>query len=182
MFGIRLKNELESMKNEIKEQVLNLRTDIQNTQNVQTFVSPQFYFEKPPPDSELPRIRERFQELMGPTTGAKRVTKEPKEEMIKIPSDDQFLISVRYEIEKQLTDIWQKHYGKTQGRVFPMGTIIPQLAQEGIIDPNFANVIRDVYSICSQAAHARPLTKKQVEFVRAVTPGVLEQLQENLRS
>lgn len=181
IFGIRLKSEIESMRNDFKEQILNLRTEIQNTQNVQTFVSPQFYFEKPPPDSELPRIKRRFQNLLGQTAGSKQSSREPKEEMIEIPPDDQFLMAVRYQIEKQLRDIWEMHHG-TERRTFQIADITHQLAGEDIIDPGFAEIVRDVYSVCSQAIHARPLSKKQVDFVRSVTPLVLDKLQKVRRS
>jgi len=50
--------------------------------------------------------------------------------------------------------------------------------KQELLHPNIANAIREVYSVCSPAIHGEPVTVAQVNFVRDVTPQIIEALTE----
>lgn len=168
LFGVRLRSEIESMKNDVREQILNLRSVIQTTQNVQTFV-----FDRPPPDSELPKIEKQFRKSLGSTSVTQPRTMDYQKTGIDVPPDVQLLMSVRYEIEKQLRRLWEVRYGQPL-RPFGLRRVIDQLTSDGMLAPALASTVREAYVICSQGVHGDPVSKSQIKFVRDVYPALIE--------
>lgn len=50
------------------------------------------------------------------------------------------------------------------------------MSEAGLIDPDLARGIRDVYLICSRAIHAEPVTESQLGLVRDVGPRLIAAL------
>ena len=61
LFGFKLKQEIESLKSDVKEQISSLRANIST--NIRADVSPQFHI-VPPPDLQLPEIEKNIQSLV----------------------------------------------------------------------------------------------------------------------
>jgi len=170
-FGVKLKKEIDSLKSDVKEQITNLRSEIQNSIDIRT----QIITTPPPPDSRLPELEERFKQIMEDTLriqGVQRPVDVP--EQIDVPEDVSFLFSVRYGIERELRRIWEQRFDRRPVRT--ISQIVSLLAESELIDPRLANVIRDVYAVCSEAVHANQVTDNQVSFVRDIAPKLMASL------
>ena len=173
-FGVKLKKEMDGLKSYVREQMINIRSEIQNSVDVRTQISPRIYFNQPISDSRLPRLKKRFKEILN----AQKTPSPVKTfKRAKIEEDTQFLFSVRHEIEKELRRIWKEFYpveeGKPTKSFFQM---VHSLSEIGIIKPEHTLVIRDVYNVCSPAIHGVQVSKSQVKFVRDIEPELMKSL------
>jgi hypothetical protein len=191
-FGVSLKRELENLKNEVREQILNLRTDVQNTINMRQEISTHVYHPTPPPDSELPDIEQRIKPIMEQTFkehGMEKPILTPEEQLV--PKDTQYFFSVRYAIENELRRIWRLlHTPKTnlwryyithqwlerETHSLSVIQIAHYLVIFEVINPQLANAIRNVLAICNQAVHGENVSDAQAKFVRNVASGLIASL------
>lgn len=170
IFGVGLKNEIDSLRNDFRGEMLNLRSEIQNTINF----SPQIYVGQPPSDSELPGLKEAIQKAFKDVGGTINIQAIQTEEELSTPTDTQYLFSVRYNLEKELNRIWRLHAAsQSEERPRSVIEIMRSLSMWGTIDIDFYKAIRDVYSVCSQAIHGRDVSQAQIDFVRDVAPQLL---------
>ena len=80
-------------------------------------------------------------------------------------------------MEKELRRIWKQRFGEVEGkRPAPYLLITRSLVEAGLIDPKIANVIREVYAICSPAIHGLQVSESQVRFVRDIAPELMASL------
>jgi len=168
--GVTLKKEVESLKAELKEQLLNIRSEIQNTIQVQTQVSPNIFVGPPPPDYQLPALRHQIQQAIREELGqgAPRPLVAPEGD---VPADTQFLFSVRFALERELRRLTQQPSDRR--RPIPVPQLTRELVADGRITPRMESSIREVYSVCSPAVHGDPATGEQVAFVRDVGPALI---------
>lgn len=173
-FGVGLKNEIDRIRNDLKEQIINLRSDVQNTISVRTEVS----YNMPPADHELKPIKEHALPVLEQDLKKRGIQKSAYiEKETRIPDDINFLFLVRYEIEKELrriwhslavqTFVWSGNEMKYLPRTFIQ--IADGLAELTLISPEVRSLIRNVYAICSSAIHGEPVSEKGVDFVREVS-------------
>ena len=189
-FGVRLKREINNLRTEFKEQIVNLKSDIQNTINMRTEISPQIQFLTPPTDSEISSIEKRIRPLLEQVLreqGLTRPVPTPKE--LTVPDDANFIFPIRYTIEKELRRIWKQWQAiVTEMRLWSRQVAVelerPQsvfqitrsLDELGIITPELSSVIREVYRTCSPAIHGEEVSQTAVGFVRDVAPGLIASL------
>lgn len=185
-FGVSLKKEIEKIKSDVKEQILNLRSDIQSTVNMKTEMSQQVQLLPPPTDAELQDIKTDLKSTLEQLKqkGLEKII--PKFE---IPEDNRFLFEVRYTIENELRRIWSKwkakiiEMGLWTGQGFkelehPQSAfqIVSSLSELKIIDARFSSLIREVYRVCAPAIHGEEVSQTAVGFVRDVAPGLIASL------
>ena len=174
-FGVRLKREIDTLRTEFKEQIINLRSDIQNTINMRTEISPHIYL-APPSDSELRSIEERIRPILEQTLKQLGIEKPaPKIEEI-VPDDTQFLFSVRYAIENELKRIAKWLWIPQERRYRTALQIANDLLQRGAIVPASVELIREVFAICSSAIHGEDVTETSVKFVKDASSPLLAYL------
>ena len=176
--GIALKQQFEEFKNDVKQELVNVRTAIANSIDVRTQVNS--YYPAPPPDYQLPALEERINAAVG--NALEKYGLEPKEadqEILKVDDDTQFLFSARYALEKEIRRIWKERIGpenEQQRRPMPIHYLVNGLVQAELIDSQFGHLIREVYSICSPAVHGEEISKAKVNFVRDAVPELLSVL------
>jgi len=184
-FGVRLKREIDTLRTEFKEQIVNLRSDIQNTINMRTEISPQIQFLTPPTDSELQDIK---RDLKSTLEQIKERGLEKPTTKFETPDDNKFLFEVRYTIEKELRRIWKQYQAKvTESRwAIPLPAelerpqsvfqITRSLDELGILAPELSSVIREVYRVCTPAIHGEEVSQTAVGFIKDVAPGLIASL------
>ena len=86
------------------------------------------------------------------------------------------LFSLRYNIEKELVRLSNTHLqlDNRKGIIQSLG----QLVQAEVIDMTQLNAIRNIYSIATMAIHAEEdkITAGQMEFVKKIAPGLIDEL------
>lgn len=185
-FGVRLKKEIHDLKSEFKEQIINLRSDVQNTINMRTEISQQIQLSIPPTESELKEFINNYKPILEQIKGRGL---EKATSKIEIPDDNKFLFEVRYVIEKELRRIWGQWQAITREIGFWTGRaaevlerpqssfqIIRSLSELGTITPQLSSLLREVYRACSPAVHGEEVSQTAIGFVRDVAPGLITSL------
>lgn len=175
IFGVGLKNEIKSLRNDFQGEILNLRSDIQNTVNF----NPQFYMgQSTPSDAELPGLKEAIQKAVEEAFGTTDIQTAEIQEDLSAPTDAQYLFSVRYNMEKELDRIL-RFYSPIESENRPGRSpvqIMRQLLQSETIDMEFYKAMRDVYAVCNQAIHGQDVSQVKISFVRDVAPSLIAYL------
>lgn len=173
-FGISLKQQVR----ELVDQVSSLRSEFHNTVDIRNQISPIFQIPAPPPDSKLPEIEERLRTILEEVRRSQGVRQDQvSTDKFEVPQNVGILFEARYEIERELRRIWRQRtdQGETR-RALPVFQIARSLANEGVLDPGLANVVREVYSVASPAIHGESVSNAQVAFVKDVAPKLVATL------
>ena len=161
-FGIKLKKEIEDLKNDIKIKFGDIKNEIRNTQ-AQTFNASIQGFGPPPPDSKLPELEEQIERIV------KEKLKEHQtnnQKINEVPSENLEMYKIRYKIEEQLSRIWEQHYKiSLRHRRLPITRMLQDLSNDGVFKNDFYNILRETLSICNYAVHGEFLSVKQISFV-----------------
>lgn len=176
-FGIKLKSHLHKLKVEVKEEVTELRKDLINL-GISNQVNPNIYLNSPPPDSKLPELEAQYQEILSELKSRKQPISEIElQSELVMPSDVNYLFTVRFTIERELRRIW-KDRGFEEGprRPVPIHKILSMMRSEELLDPALPDMIQKVYSVCSPAIHGEEVTENQVSFVRDIAPKLIAAL------
>lgn len=174
-FGVKLKKDIEDLKNDLQIKFGDIKSEIRNSQN-QTFNATIHGFGPPPPDSKLPDLDTKIDRII-----KSQVQKnEPNESNIEqnVPNENLDLFKVRYNIEKQLKRIWFSRFGNHpsvgfQIRYQPIQNMIKDLLIAEIIDLDFHGILLEILSICNYAIHGNDLTENQISFVRKNSKDVI---------
>ena len=186
-FGVSLKNEIDSLRNDLNKQIINLRSDIHNTVNTRTEINPQIQLLIPPTDSDIKNFMQTYKPVLDQMKESAQEKPTPK---IEIPDDNKYLIEVRYTLEKELRRIWgqlqasakeielwtgqkTEFYDRPQS-FFQMVRFLTEL---GPITSQLSNLLREVYRTCSPAVHGEEVSQTAIGFVRDVAPGLITSLQ-----
>lgn len=184
VFGVGLRNEIDSLRNDLRGEMLNLRSEIQNTINFRQEITVGHV----PSDIELKATKEQIRPELERTReelNMKESALPTKEE--EVPRDTQFLFAVRYAIENEVKRIWSivakeaglaEDYESSPSRQFPRTThrIVSFLSDRGVIEYKYRNLIQDIHSICSSAIHGYDVTETKVRFVREFGPFIITYL------
>lgn len=167
LLGISVKKDIEAIKSDVKEQMLNLRAEIQNSISIDNRNQ---FFLSPPADSQLQMIKERldkyFENLKVKDTRIK--------EEIDIPSNAQYLFTIRYQLENEINRIWNNSIGENQNRQnMPISQMIGQLVTSEKIIPPVSTAIRDIYAVCSAAIHGKRISESQIKFIQNTVPKLI---------
>lgn len=178
-FGIKLKKEIEDLKQDINIKLGDIKNEIRNNQT-QTVHQTVQTFGPPPPDNKLPELQHEIEKFLNVKFREHGLTKDTKKvEHIDVPQDNLLMFQVRFNIEKQLRRIWEQHF---DGSDYPrlrhtsITRIIQDLAKFEIIDIDFYGVLREILSICNYAIHGEEVTQNQVLFVTKNAKQILDYL------
>jgi hypothetical protein len=178
VFGLTFKREFEALKTNVRDGVASLRTEIRNSVDIRTQISPNFVFPLAPPDSQLPAIEKTIQAVIeGVSTRLDVPPVAASGEELGAPPDAVLLFRARYNIERELRRIWKQHaQDATQRRFLPTLRIAQSLAEWELIDSGIEKAIRDVWLVASPAVHGEPVTQAKVAFVSDVAPQLVATL------
>ncbi|MCK4369231.1 MAG: hypothetical protein KAV68_06220 [Dehalococcoidales bacterium] len=174
-FGVRLKREIDTLRTEFKEQIINLRSDI-NTVNMRAEINPQIYLQ-PPPDSALQSIEERIRPVLEQVLKEQGIQKPAPAKELEVPDNTVFLFKVRYSIENELKRIGKWLLAPPEER--PPQTLLQManvLFRGGVIVKAAIDSIREINAICLQAIHGEDVSKASVQFVKEMSPTLLAYL------
>lgn len=176
-FGIKLKQEVRKLRKEVGMQIATLRAEVQNSVQFKAQVNPQFTITQPPTDAQLPQLEEQVGSAIDAALAARGLTvPTAKVTQPTIDAGTAFLFQARYSIERELRRIWNERFGEGPRRILPIRTITNELSRSGLVDPDLANAIQEVYSVCSPAIHGELPTAAQTNFVRDLLPRLLTAL------
>ncbi len=170
MFGITLKQQIDDVKSE----VASLRNDVKAAVDFRAVVSPQInMYPGAPPDSLLPELEKRINAMLSQRT---EQVHPPKVEVssFDVPSDVQFLLGLRYSIEKELRRIAAERDIDVSRK--PMMFLLESLIRSETLDTSLANAVREAYRVCSPAVHGDQVTVAQIAFARDVGPTLVRTL------
>lgn len=182
-FGIKLKKELNQLKDDINIKFGDIKNEIRNSQTQtvnQTFQT----LGPPPPDNKLPELQDEIERILSVkfhTYGAVTVPKDVKiASRINVPEDNLLMFQVRYNIEKQLRRIWEQRNSRTEFddrlKHLPVTRIIQELSKSELINGNFYGILREILSICNYAIHGEEVTENQISFVTKNAKQILDYL------
>jgi len=175
ILGLKFKQELQRVKDDVAHQFDIMRTEV--NASIKADVSPTFYLGSPPPDSMLKEMEERIINTVRETGGERGLRGVDETEALNVADDVRVLFSARYNIEKEITRIISSAFpDEIPARGLSPYRAAEMLVRHEIINGNLFQAIRDVYRVCSPAIHGAPVTPAQVGFVRDVAPKLLATL------
>ncbi len=179
-FGIKLKKEIEDLKQDISIKLGDIKNEIRNNQTQTVHQTVQTYG-PPPPDNKLPELQDEIERILSVKLKEHGVTTDIKiAGSIDVPQDNLLMFQVRFNIEKQLRRIWEQRFDSSDFdqrlRHQTVMRIIQDLAKFEIIDNNFYGILREILSICNYAIHGEEVTDNQVLFVTKNAKQILDYL------
>jgi len=174
IFGVNLKKEIDSLRTETKGQILDLRSDIQNSISLQTEINQQINIGpwQLPPDGKLSSIKDTVAAQL--PARPQTVSKEP----IQIPEFVQYALSTRYMLEEEFRRILSKLEVGVSTSIPLRGphSMLLFLRREELITREVYDAIVTVLSICNTVIHGGDFSKEQSQFVKDVAPSLIEKL------
>ena len=176
LLGIKLKHEVEKAKEELKRDIIALKSDLTSAIDVRTQVNPNIYL-TPPADAQLPAIEAQVKRAVEQAFASRHTAPQPDAAAIHQVDDDViFLFRTRRDLEVELRRIADERQLLTSGRPLAGTQLSRLLAQAEVVEPDLIRAAREVYSICSPAIHGEPVTPAQIAFVREVGPDLIAAL------
>jgi hypothetical protein len=175
ILGVKLKREVQAVKDELKGEIRELRNSVE----VRNTVSAQVYagYPPPPPDQSLPELKveihKAVSEAMAETQFGRPTIRSAE---IEVPGDAEYLFQVRYSLEKELRRIYTSRINDPKERFTSVIAMARMLVRSEDLTPQLAGAIREVYSACSAAVHGEDVSDKQVAFVKDVAPELVSVL------
>jgi hypothetical protein len=167
-FKQELKNDIKNLKQDIKEQNLDIRTEIHNTIDFNNQYTPNINIIQAPSDNHIQELNARYSGLITNISSQYHVS------MTSVPSldldlsaseDNVFLFKVRYEIEKELNRIY--HYVALRRGMKPTTwQMIEMLQSAGVLNNDLTVLLMNVWGICNAGVHGEQNSPVQIEFVR----------------
>jgi hypothetical protein len=171
-WGLTLKQQLEGLKSDVRDQVQSLKSEIQNVVQV----SPNITI-VPPSDSQLPAIEREVRRVLSQVIARDGVNEWRSHLITALPSpsnDVMFLIEVRVAMESELRNIARRALNAEAPII--ISRLVDILTKGGILNSELGNVIRQVYAVCSPAVHGLEVSAAKVRFVREVAPDLITAL------
>ncbi|WP_155010723.1 hypothetical protein [Priestia megaterium] len=173
MFGFKLKKEIEEVKENVDSGINELRNLITNNNNSNSIYFTPFANPLSPKQLEELEHKLNVEEEKSPLPPETITDKYLKNEYVKP------LFAIRYAVEQEFVRIYENRTGENtikKKRLTPVLKIIRELLNEGAIDNNLAEGLKEVWVITSGAIHGEDIAKKQVNFVLATGPKLIEEL------
>lgn len=179
LFGVKLKQQLDDLRAEIRTEITGLRGEIQNSISLRTSVNPQFFVgpgAPPSTDAQLPQVEEQVQRALNNFMKSYGVREAGEEvEVPNVPEDAGYLFRVRFNLEKELRRAWSERLAEEERRL-PVVRLINNLVRSEVLIPELAYAVREVYAICSAAIHGEEVSSRQLNFVRDTAPELIASL------
>ena len=171
LLGIKLKQEVEKAKDEIKREIVALKTEITSAIEVRTNISPNIYLTAPP-DAQLPAIARDVRRAVALESSA--IGGATRSATVHgIDGDTLFLVAVRRDLEVELRRIVEQRDLPRPDRPLSGVQLVRLLGQAEILGPDLVRAVRDLYAICSPAVHGEAVSAAQLALVRDLGPDVL---------
>jgi len=171
IFGVSLKQKIDTLKEEFDKQIISLRSEIHNIQNVYVYPT------TPPPDAEIPKIRKISETALG------KVKEKHGEETaatpdITVPEEISSLFNIRYIIENELQRITKIYWLGEDLTYYPKTTIqmLNFLTKMQIIHGNLAFIIKETIAWCNSVIHGEKISEDARNFVQETAPTIIEAL------
>lgn len=179
-FGIKLKKEIEDLKQDLNIKLGDIKNEIKNSQ-VQTVHNTFQGFGPPPPDNKLPELETEIDRIVKAKLKEHNIKSTTHlHSRIDVPDNNLQLFKVRYNIETHLRRIWEERFAKGEMddkyKYQSIMKIIQDLTKFEIIDGNFYGILREILSICNYAIHGENVTDNQMTFVIKNAKQVLDYL------
>lgn len=175
LFGVKLKQEIEELKDSINIKFGDLKNEIRNSQN-QTFNATFQGFGPPPPDNKIPELESEIERIIKDKIG--NLTSENSDSInnTDVPQNNIEMFKVRFNIEKELRRIWEDRFFATDSslRHLPVTRIMSELEKRNIIENNLTGILREILSICNYAIHGEKVSPNQLEFVKSNGGEIIE--------
>ncbi len=181
LFGIKLKQEIEELKDRIDIRFGDLKNEIKNSQ-VQTVHNTFQGFGPPPPDEKLPELEKEIEKMVKTKLAEHGLAPSDKHDHLNVPSGNLQMFKVRYNIETEIRRIWERRFSgqdlfqRTTHR--PIIKMISDLATHEIINDNFHEILREILAICNYAIHGEKMTENQNSFIQNNAVGVIDYLRQ----
>lgn len=176
LLGIKFKQEVEKAKEDIKREIVSLKTEITSAIDVRANISPNFYL-SPPPDAQLPiieaQVKRAVEQALAAAHAPPQVVDIPGRQ---VDENVNFLFQTRRDLEIELRRIARERQLPTSDRPLAGIQLSRLLSQAEILEPDLLRAIRDVYAVCSPAVHGEAVSDAKVAFVRDVGPGLIKVL------
>lgn len=170
-FGFGFKGAINDLRNDLKNDYLNLRNEIQTNFNIPLTVN--VGRENAPNDSEIQRIDEALARMAEMIQGREIIVEEDDSSLFTSNDNEMYLFKVRLEIEKELQRITETLF-PTLRRRESAGQMLNRLFKSEIFYPNMIPAIRDLLSIANMGVHGEAVTTRQLEFVKKWFPNIIE--------
>ena len=171
IFGVSLKQKIDTLKEEFATQIIGLKSEIRNIQNVNVYTT------MPPSDSEIPEIKSISETVLG-TVRNKQREKTTAIADITVPEEISSLSHIRYVIEKELRRITKMYWLSEDLTYYPKTTIqmLDFLTKTEIIHRNLAFVIKETIAWCNSAIQDEKISEDAIKFVQEIAPAIIEAL------
>jgi len=176
--GMKLKQEIEQLKEEVKVKLGDFKNQIESKQ-YQTVSTTIHGYPQPASDERLDKLQADIQHLMDARQSEVDVSSKRTESSLEIPKLTEEAFKVRYLLEKQLTRIWETSgllVPENAHRDFAPRRVIQLLEKSQIIDSNLGYVLLQLMAICNASIHGQSLTDTQREFLEANWRKIFEYL------
>ena len=172
-FGFGFKGAINDLRNDLKNDYLNLRNEIQTNLNIPLTVN--VGRENAPNDSEIQRIDEALARMAEVIQGREIIVEREDYQLFTSSENDAYLFKVRLEIEKELQRITEILF-PTMRRRESAGSMLNRLLKSEIFYPNMIPAIKDILSIGNMGVHGEAVTPRQLEFVKKWYPNIIDLL------
>jgi hypothetical protein len=180
LFGVKFKQEIESLKSSINGQLYNISNEIKAAVNVNANFTPTITFGDPTPDVKLPDIVDDIKNAAADLlTTYGLIDADIDQPEPDVPPDVAFLFAMRYTIEAEVRRIARTYDIVVERGAIPVSipTLTRALVARKLIEVDLQKAIQEVYVVCSPAIYGETVTDAQVAFVRDVGPSLNAALQ-----
>lgn len=162
--GLSFKTELRELKNDIRDEIINLRTEINSNINVNPNIHISTGF-SPDAQRKIAELNESQQQ---------------DDDVLKnfeAPDEVVELFKMRYSLEIKLMEIAELFYPETMGRDFTsMHEVIIRLQRDEYIDSEISKLFREFLNITNSAIHGVILNDFDMKLARKLGPALLSKL------
>jgi hypothetical protein len=180
--GVTLKQKIEEVQREVSRDIESLRSDIRNSVDIRSQVSPHFWFGngvQPLPDNRLTDLEQRLHaainrlEQQGYT-----VDVDGRAAPAGIMSErEQIMFTSRRDIEVELRALASAaDFDFEPDRVIPVAKLLDFVVSRGLVERGMARAILEVYKVCSVAIHGLPVSERKIDFVQKNGPELVSAL------
>ncbi len=182
VFGLKLKQQIETMQKDISGQFTALQTQI--TASFRTEISPHINLGLGVrPASELAeplkKLKAEYGDRGARPAAAEQGSQEPlviSPDQIEVPKEVSFLFAVRFSIEKELRKIWALKMPETSPSHPTWSEMLNGLVDDQVLARRAAYQISNVIRITAWGIHGETLTESHRQYVRDAAPFLISLL------
>jgi hypothetical protein len=162
MFGPRLKQSIESLKDQVQNLMFTVQSQTQSV-NINNYPIP-------PSDNEIAQRQKEVEEVLGKGVSIRSL----QDDSIPENPELNYLFNLRRSIETELRRIESIRLGfDWDYRRFSFSQIIQRFVQADLMPLGLAAAIRDIYAICTAAIHGEQMSPKQIAYAKEIGPQIV---------